>query len=370
MVGRVKVPCCSVCHTRYNEDERVPLLLQCGHGFCKDCLSKMFSTSSDTTLTCPRCRHVSVVGNSVQGLRKNYAMLALIHAASGGANFDCDYTDDEDDDDEEDGSDEDGARAARGFHASSSINSLCGPVIEVGAHPEMKLVRQIGEESSSGGFGGVEMWDATVAGGGGRCKHRVAVKKMTLTEDMDVEWMQGQLESLRRASMWCRNVCTFHGVVKMDGSLCLLMDRCFGSVQSEMQRNEGRLTLEQILRYGADVARGVAELHAAGVICMNIKPSNLLLDASGNAVVSDYGLAPILKKPTCQKTRPEFDSSKVTLYTDCVTLSPHYTAPEAWGPVKKTFLGGCKWCISRIRCMEFWLYVSRDVHWIHSVGWS
>jgi E3 ubiquitin-protein ligase KEG len=122
-------------------------------------------------------------------------------------------------------------------------------VIEVGAHPEMKLVRQIGEESSSGGFGGVEMWDATVAGGGGRCKHRVAVKKMTLTEDMDVEWMQGQLESLRRASMWCRNVCTFHGVVKMDGSLCLLMDRCFGSVQSEMQRNEGRLTLEQILRF-------------------------------------------------------------------------------------------------------------------------
>lgn len=248
MVGRVKVPCCSVCHTRYNEDERVPLLLQCGHGFCKDCLSKMFSTSSDTTLTCPRCRHVSVVGNSVQGLRKNYAMLALIHAASGGANFDCDYTDDEDEDDEDDGSEDDGARAARGFHASSSINSLCGPVIEVGAHPEMKLVRQIGEESS-GGFGGVEMWDATVAGGGGRCKHRVAVKKMTLTEEMDVEWMQGQLESLRRASMWCRNVCTFHGVVKMEGSLCLLMDRCFGSVQSEMQRNEGRLTLEQILRF-------------------------------------------------------------------------------------------------------------------------
>ncbi|VVA96998.1 unnamed protein product [Arabis nemorensis] len=226
----------------------------------------------------------------------------------------------------------DEARSARGFHASSSRNSSCGPVIEVGAHPEMKLVRQIGE-----GNGGVEMWDATVAGGGGRCKHRLAVKKMSLTEEMDVDWMQGQLESLRRASMWCRNVCTFHGVVKMEGSLCLLMDRCYGSVQSEMQRNEGRLTLEQILRYGADVARGVAELHAAGVICMNIKPSNLLLDPSGNAVVSDYGLAPILKKPTCQKTRPEFDSSKITMCTDCITLSPHYTAPEAWGPVKKLF---------------------------------
>lgn len=250
-------------------------------------------------------------------------MLALV----GGGNFDCDYTD-SDEDDEDDG-DDGGAASSSRLDKSSS----CGPVIEVGAHPEMKLVKRIGEDGS----GGVEMWDATVAGGGGRCKHRVAVKKMCLTEDMDVDWMQGQLESLRKASMWCRNVCTFHGVVKMDGSMCLLMDRCYGSVQSEMERNEGRLTLEQILRYGADVARGVAELHAAGVICMNIKPSNLLLDASGNAVVSDYGLAPILKKPICQKTRPEFDSSKITPYTDCVTLSPHYTAPEAWGPVKKLF---------------------------------
>lgn len=49
--------------------------------------------------------------------------------------------------------------------------------------------------------------------------------------------------------MWCRNVCTFHGVVKVDGCLGLVMDRCSGSVQSEMQRNEGRLTLEQILRF-------------------------------------------------------------------------------------------------------------------------
>lgn len=163
-------------------------------------------------------------------------MLALV----GGGNFDCDYTDsDEDEDDEED--DRYAASSSRGGDKSSS----CGPVIEVGAHPEMKLVKRIGEEGSGGG---VEMWDATVAGGGGRCKHRVAVKKMCLTEDMDVDWMQGQLESLRKASMWCRNVCTFHGVVKMDGSMCLLMDRCFGSVQSEMERNEGRLTLEQILR--------------------------------------------------------------------------------------------------------------------------
>ncbi|KAL9321767.1 hypothetical protein ACSQ67_009820 [Phaseolus vulgaris] len=153
---------------------------------------------------------------------------------------------------------------------------------------------------------------------------------------MDLDWVQGKLEDLRRASMWCRNVCTFHGTMRVEDSLCLVMDKCYGSVQSVMQRNEGRLTLEQVLRYGADIARGVVELHAAGVVCMNLKPSNLLLDANGHAVVSDYGLATILKKPSCWKARPECDSAKIHSCMECIMLSPHYTAPEAWEPVKKS----------------------------------
>lgn len=247
------MPCCSVCQTRYNEDERVPLLLQCGHGFCKECLSRMFSASSDTTLACPRCRHVSVVGNSVQGLRKNYAVLALIHSNSnaGGSgpaanNFDWDYTDDEDDEDDDDGDNEANSRRRCSRASRTSSSGGCGPVIEVGVHQDLKLMKMIGEGRRTG----VEMWAAVIGGGGsGRCRHRVAVKKVTLAEETSVDWVLGQLENLRRASMWCRNVCTFHGVTRVEGSLGLVMDRCYGSVQSEMQRNEGRLTLEQILRF-------------------------------------------------------------------------------------------------------------------------
>ncbi|CAI0461893.1 unnamed protein product [Linum tenue] len=334
----MKVPCCSVCQNRYNEEERVPLLLQCGHGFCKECLSRMFSASQDTTLVCPRCRHVSVVGNSVHALRKNYAVLALLHSPSSAAmapNFDCDYTDDDDDEDEGGNEEENEAeRCSRGSHASSS--GTCGRLIEVGVHQEVKLVKKIGE----GRRAGAETWAAVIGGSGlagtGKCKHRVAVKKVEVGEGVEVEWVHAQLENLRRASMWCRNVCTFHGVVKVDGCIGIVMDRCCGSVQSEMQQNEGRLTLEQILRYGADVARGVAELHAAGVVCMNLKPSNLLLDPSGRAVVSDYGFASILKKPSCRKARGECDSAKIHSCMDCTMLSPHYTAPEAWEPVKKS----------------------------------
>lgn len=308
----------------------------------------MFSACPDTTLPCPRCRHVSVVGNSVQALRKNYAVLALLSssapnpssAAAGAAaasNFDCDYTDDDEEGDgDDDGDDmdvgggggggyEDHRRCSRGSLASSSSAAGCGPVIEVGVHQDLRLVRRIGESRRAG----VEMWAAVIGSGGGRCRHRVVVKKVAVPEDTDADFVLVQLENLRRASMWCRNVCTFHGAMRMDGSLCIVMDKCSGSVQSEMQRNEGRLTLEQILRYGADIARGVAELHAAGVVCMNLKPSNLLLDASGRAVVSDYGLASILKKPSCRKARSEGDSSKIHSCMECTMLSPNYAAPEA-----------------------------------------
>ncbi|XP_068661912.1 E3 ubiquitin-protein ligase KEG-like isoform X1 [Aristolochia californica] len=342
----MKVPCCSVCQMRYDEEEKVPLLLQCGHGFCRDCLSRMFSTSTDTSLSCPRCRHVSTVGNSVQALRKNFSVLALLNSSSSPSSFDCDFTDedkedaatdDDDDDDEElDEFQPRGRSYCRGSHASSSRST-----IDLASHHDLRLVRLLGD----GPRAGQDVWAALLSGdprssstGSTRCRHRVAVKRITVSEDTDLVWVQTRLESLRRATMWCRNVCTFHGATRMDGRLCLVMDRYRGSVQSEMQRNEGRLTLEQILRYGADVTRGVAELHAAGVICMNLKPSNLLLDGRGRAVMSDYGLLKILKKPSCRNARPgpENDSLKMHSCMDCTMLSPHYTAPEAWEPLKKS----------------------------------
>lgn len=242
----MRVPCCSVCQNRYDEEERCPLLLQCGHGFCRECLSRMFSASPDTSLSCPRCRHVSLVGNSVTALKKNYAILALIR--------DSRYSSEDEDDEEEDGrgfnengEEEENESRRRGGARTASSSGCGGGRIEVGVHQEVKLIRRIGGESKRPG---VEMWAGTVSGGGGgrRCRHKVAVKKVGIGEEMDAVWVQEKLEKLRRESMWCRNVCAFHGVTKMEKSLCLIMDRCKGSVQTEMQQNEGRLTLEQILR--------------------------------------------------------------------------------------------------------------------------
>jgi eukaryotic-like serine/threonine-protein kinase len=47
----------------------------------------------------------------------------------------------------------------------------------------------------------------------------------------------------------------------------------------------------EIARIGAQVADGLAHAHSLGVLHRDIKPSNLLLDARGNAWVTDFGLA-------------------------------------------------------------------------------
>lgn len=265
----MRVPCCSLCHSRYDEEERAPLLLHCGHGFCKACLSKMFTASADTSLCCPRCRLPTLVGNSVHALRKNFPILSLLASSASSPSFDYDFTDDDEEgngqgDEDYDLNDDDylshrdGRRGRAGLssHAgccsAASASMASTTAIDLGLHHEFKLLRRLGE----GRRVGQEVWSAVLSKGsssssqnGGSCRHLVAVKRIALTEDTDVVWLKSRLENLRQASMWCRNICTFHGVKQTDGYLCLVMDRFTSSIQSEMLRNKGRLTLEQILRF-------------------------------------------------------------------------------------------------------------------------
>jgi E3 ubiquitin-protein ligase KEG len=76
------------------------------------------------------------------------------------------------------------------------------------------------------------------------------VKRVPIPVGDGLEGVQEEVERLRRASSWCRNVCTFHGAIRVGGHLCFVMDRYVGSVLAEMQQDGGRLTLEQILRCG------------------------------------------------------------------------------------------------------------------------
>jgi serine/threonine protein kinase len=53
-----------------------------------------------------------------------------------------------------------------------------------------------------------------------------------------------------------------------------------------------RLPLAQAVKWGADVAKGLVELHRLGVVCADLKPDNVLIDDDlGDAVISDFGIS-------------------------------------------------------------------------------
>lgn len=78
---------------------------------------------------------------------------------------------------------------------------------------------------------------------------------------------------------------------------------------------EGRLPTAGTARIAAELARGLDALHAQGVLHRDVKPSNVLHDEAGAAVLTDFGLA------------RGVDSTQLTRDGQ-VLGSLHYLAPE------------------------------------------
>ena len=71
-----KGPECSICFERFNDENKCPRLLSCGHSFCSCCLERLLRSN---TIDCPQCRNPVVVPSGVHGLSKNFALLDIVN---------------------------------------------------------------------------------------------------------------------------------------------------------------------------------------------------------------------------------------------------------------------------------------------------
>lgn len=62
-----------------------------------------------------------------------------------------------------------------------------------------------------------------------------------------------------------------------------------GSVHGRLERRQ--LTVREIIRYGLAFLNGLHHVHTRGLIHFDVKPSNVLIDASDRAALSDFGLS-------------------------------------------------------------------------------
>jgi len=85
------------------------------------------------------------------------------------------------------------------------------------------------------------------------------------------------------------NICTLHDVGSQDGVDYLVME-CVEGETLARRLEKGPLPLEQVLKYGAQIADALDKAHRAGIVHRDLKPGNIMLTASG-AKLLDFGLA-------------------------------------------------------------------------------
>src|SRR5215469_13853663 len=85
------------------------------------------------------------------------------------------------------------------------------------------------------------------------------------------------------------NICQLYDVGQQEGVRYLVMELLEGETLAE-RLGRGPLPLEQVLRYGAEIAEGLQAAHRRGVIHRDLKPGNVMLTRAG-AKLMDFGLA-------------------------------------------------------------------------------
>lgn len=80
------------------------------------------------------------------------------------------------------------------------------------------------------------------------------------------------------------------------GLLYLVMRLLPGRTLEDRIREEGMLAPAEAARVAHEIAEALAFAHARGVVHRDIKPGNILLDSTGNATVTDFGVSLITGK--------------------------------------------------------------------------
>jgi eukaryotic-like serine/threonine-protein kinase len=150
-------------------------------------------------------------------------------------------------------------------------------------------------------LGPYEILDAIGAGGMGevyrakdtRLDRTVAIKILPAHLSSDpVRKQRFEREAKTISSLNHPHICVLYDVGSQDGVDYLVMECVEGETLAK-RLEKGALPLEQVLKYGMQIADALDKAHRTGVVHRDLKPGNIMLTPTG-AKLLDFGLA----KPT------------------------------------------------------------------------
>lgn len=111
-----------------------------------------------------------------------------------------------------------------------------------------------------------------------------------------------QREARAAAQIWHPHVCPIYDVGEQDGQPFVVMAYVEGRSLAQRLTSQGRFgNVSEAVTLIRQVLDALQAVHAHGIIHRDLKPGNILIDAAGRPVLTDFGLA-----------RPENDAEHMT----------------------------------------------------------
>jgi tetratricopeptide (TPR) repeat protein len=126
-------------------------------------------------------------------------------------------------------------------------------------------------------------------------------------------------EAVSAANLRHPNIVTIHDVGTQDGYNYIAMEYIEGSSLDDRIRSHGALPGQQVVDIITQIGSALEYAHQQGFIHRDIKPANVLIDGSGRAVLTDFGIVKALS------------GSGMTLsltQSGSVIGTPYYMSPE------------------------------------------